>query len=551
MLADLHVHTDVSDSSCDLHETLRIARANGVTHIAITNHDTVKGLPEAMIEGEKQGIKVIPGIEISAQHKESGKKVHILGYHIDLEGKNIKKLCDPILKQRHNNSLWQINQLLTNGFRIDIENIIERAKNSGVTYKQHIMAELIKEGYTDSIYSDLYKKLFKNGGICARDIEYADVFDAVRAIKLDGGIAVLAHPGQQDTFGLIDQLVEAGLDGIELYHEDHTKEDVEKVLNYQEKHNLILTGGSDFHGSYGTQIQIGDIACPEEYIDLIIAGNIKGDSLRNLETSKVQEFMEALLKEAGARLRTAVNKEIGLKYKGSDYRDIVTDYDVEIENFLIDKISKEFPGHGFITEERNEGRGFSEYTWIIDPIDGTVNFVSVGKDFSISLALYKNKKPYIGMVYDVMNDLLYSGVTGKGAFLNGEPMGKSKSTHGLKDSLVDMSLNSIYRFEKEKNIPISRLIKYIRGHRACGSASLALCRIARGELQAYISASLSIWDYAAAIIILAELGGSCAYLEEKNSEDILTNPAAFVGAENAEILQELKNIVGNKLEYTN
>lgn len=551
MLADLHVHTDVSDSSCDLHETLRIARTNGVTHIAITNHDTVKGLPEAMLEGEKQGIKVIPGIEISAQHKESGKKVHILGYHIDLEGKNIKKLCDPILKQRHNNSLWQINQLLTHGFRIDIENIIERAKNSGVTYKQHIMAELIQEGYTDSIYSDLYKKLFKNGGICARDIEYADVFDAVRAIKLDGGIAVLAHPGQQDTFDLIDQLVEAGMDGIEIYHEDHTKEDVEKVLYYQKKHNLILTGGSDFHGSYGTQIQIGDIACPEEYIDLLIAGNKKEDFLRNLEKAQFQDFMEALLREAGARLRTAVNKEIGLKYKGSDYRDIVTDYDVEIENFLIDKISKKFPGHGFITEERNDGREFSEYTWIIDPIDGTVNFISLGKEFSISLALYKNKKSYIGMVYDVMNDLLYCGVTGKGAFLNGEPMVKSKSSHGLKDSLVDMSLNSIYLFEKEKNIPISRLIKYIRGHRACGSASLALCRIARGELQAYISASLSIWDYAAAIIILAELGGSYAYLEEKSSEDILINPAAFAGAENAEILQELKKIVGNKLEYTN
>jgi myo-inositol-1(or 4)-monophosphatase len=262
--------------------------------------------------------------------------------------------------------------------------------------------------------------------------------------------------------------------------------------------------------------------------------------------------MEALLKDAGERLRTAVNEEIGLKYKGSDYRDIVTEYDVEIENFLIDKISKEFPGHGFITEESNGGgREFSEYTWIIDPIDGTVNFVSVGKDFSISLALYKNKNPYIGMVYDVMNDLLYCGVTGKGAFLNGEPMVKSKSTHGLKDSLVDISLNSINLFEKEKNIPISRLIKYIRGHRAYGSASLALCRIARGELQAYISASLSIWDYAAAIIILGELGGSYTYLVEKNSKDILTNPATFAGAENVEILQELKNIVGNKFEYIN
>ncbi|HEX2925266.1 MAG TPA: PHP domain-containing protein, partial [Ruminiclostridium sp.] len=167
MKADLHVHTDISDSSFNVKDTIRIAKASGVTHLGITNHDTVEGLKEAIEEGAKEGISVIPGIEISAWDPASGKKAHILGYRFDLKGENIRKLCGTILERRHENSIRQIQVLLENNYYISLENIGRRAVNSRVIYKQHIMAELMEKGYTDSIYSDLYRKLFKGVGICA------------------------------------------------------------------------------------------------------------------------------------------------------------------------------------------------------------------------------------------------------------------------------------------------------------------------------------------------------------------------------------------------
>ncbi len=266
MRADFHVHTDISDGSLGLRETIQVAKENGVTHMAITNHDTVKGLKEAVKEGDRKGIIIIPGIEISAYDFVNKKKVHILGYNFELEGKNIRKLCDPILERRNENSIRQIDILKINGYKINTQNILRKSVNSEVIYKQHIMAELIEKGYTDEIYSDLYKKLFKKGGICSGDIEYVDVFEAVKAIKADNGIAVLAHPGQLDSYGIIDELVAQGLDGIELNHMDHTEEDVTKIKEYSDKYGLILTGGSDFHGEYGSSIKIGEIMAPNEYI---------------------------------------------------------------------------------------------------------------------------------------------------------------------------------------------------------------------------------------------------------------------------------------------
>ncbi|MGH4118190.1 PHP domain-containing protein [Clostridium sp.] len=274
MKADFHVHTNISDGSMNIDQVISMAISNEVTHMAITNHDTVKGLPEAILLGKKAGIKIIPGIEISAFDFETGRKIHILGFNFKLEATNIKKICDPILERRHNNSLWQISELQKNGYIFNVDNIHSRAKSSEVIYKQHIMAELTEADYSSRAYSDLYQKLFKGDGICARDIEYVDATDAVRAIKEDGGIAILAHPGQLDSYSSIDKLVTAGLDGIELYHEDHGQEDHIKVMQYCRKNYLITTGGSDFHGSYGSPVKIGQKTSAEEFIHVLDNGII-------------------------------------------------------------------------------------------------------------------------------------------------------------------------------------------------------------------------------------------------------------------------------------
>lgn len=270
MKGDLHVHTNISDSSYSIEETLNMAKENGVTHIGITNHDTVRGLKEAIELGKNIGIKVIPGIEISAYDFKNNRKVHVLGYDFDLKGENIRKICDPLLKRRDENSRRQINALLNNGYELDLDYIKEQSKLSEVVYKQHIMAALIKNNYTDTIYSNLYRKLFKNKGICAMDMQYIDVFEAMKAIQDDGGLVVLAHPGQSNSYDIIPSLVAKGLDGIEINHHSHSEEDIKKVTEFNKKYSLILTGGTDFHGQYGEKaMNLGDIICPKETLSIL------------------------------------------------------------------------------------------------------------------------------------------------------------------------------------------------------------------------------------------------------------------------------------------
>ena len=170
MKADLHVHTNISDSNLSLEDTIRISKKKGVRFLAITNHDTVEGLEEAIAVGLEHNIQVVPGVEISAFDYKRGRKVHILGYNFNLKAKHIKELCQPLLKRRKENSLWQIKTLKDHGFDITLQEVLEKAQNSTSIYKQHIMAVLMDKGYTDGIYSALYYDLFRRNGICARDI---------------------------------------------------------------------------------------------------------------------------------------------------------------------------------------------------------------------------------------------------------------------------------------------------------------------------------------------------------------------------------------------
>lgn len=267
--ADLHIHTNISDGSLTTEEVIKKAKEKGLTHIAITNHDTVKGLKEAIELGKKYDIVVIPGIEISAYDYKRNRKVHLLGYNIDLHGKYVSNLCKSLLKDRDEMTLKQVEIIKSLGYDISKDEVKLYGKNSEISYKQHIMQVMIDKGYVKEIYSPLYKELFKNNGPCDMEINYIDVFDAIDAIIKDNGIPVVAHPGQMNSYELIEELVEKGLMGIEKYHISHSKEDYDKVEKLAKKYNLIITGGSDFHGSYSKNRSIGCCTAPSESVKFI------------------------------------------------------------------------------------------------------------------------------------------------------------------------------------------------------------------------------------------------------------------------------------------
>jgi len=259
MKADLHVHSNFSDGSDSVEDVMLQAHHNGVSQISFVDHDTVAGQEEAFALGEKYGIEVIPGIEISAYDFKRDRKVHILGYHYHANAVNIKNLCQPLLERRHAHSMWQLEQIKEAGYELNADEIIAAAKPSRAVYKQHIMTYLTGASYTSLEYKRLYKKLFKGNGVAAGDIAYVDAFDTVKAIVADGGLAVCAHPGQLDSYDLIPELFGAGLGGIERNHLDHTTEDHQRIERLAEQYNLVMTGGTDYHGLFGAPIAVGGV----------------------------------------------------------------------------------------------------------------------------------------------------------------------------------------------------------------------------------------------------------------------------------------------------
>lgn len=497
MLGDLHVHTRYSDGSATPAEALSEARGRGIGFISFVDHDTVEGTREALDLANSHGVEVIPGIEISAFDHARNRKVHLLGYSYRLPAANIRALCDPLLAARSAMTVSQAETLANAGYDISVEEIKSEAGASTALYKQHLMSVLTKKGLADGLHGTTYRTLFKNGGICDREIEYADVFDALRAIQADGGFAVLAHPGQLDSWEVMEELIEEGLDGIEIYHGDHSSEDHRRIREVQKRvPRLILTGGSDWHGYYGPELPIGEIRAPF------------GVERELRKTPGLPyAFIEGAMRRAGATLREATAGEVAVDLKDGDHRNLVTSHDLRVQEYLIDEIRSRHPDHAILAEEDMGETPYSDSLWIIDPIDGTTNFASAGRDFTISVAFYERGEPLLGFVYDVGRDAFYSGQKGKGAWRNGAPLRRRTGRMEARNAIVDMSFDSARIFHERFGVDPVNALALFRGHRALGCASLAMCRIAAGELDAYISAKVGIWDYAASGVILGEAGG--------------------------------------------
>jgi len=264
MKADLHIHSTFSDGSESIGHLILMAKEKGLDAIAITDHDTVSHMRHIPKDA---GISVVGGVEISSGHQHAGKKAHILGYFIQ-RPELLAGFTRPTIEARNRNSEKQAEILTGMGYKIDMDKL---ARADGkYLYKQHIMAWLVTSGQAPDMFGSFYKSTFKNGGVCAFDIDYPDVFDAVRVVKEAGGAAVLAHPGQQKNFGLIPKLVETGLDGLELNHYENDENDRKLIREYAIRYGLFLTGGSDYHGKYGAYpYSVGDFLSEENLDDFI------------------------------------------------------------------------------------------------------------------------------------------------------------------------------------------------------------------------------------------------------------------------------------------
>lgn len=255
MKADLHIHSNISDGSDTIETIIEQAIKKGLDMIAITDHDTLahlKKIPPSSL------IKVIAGVEISAVDRATGTKAHTIGYNIK-NTELVEQLTLPLLNRRHQNSLRQIEVLQKNGLKMVLEKI--KKADEQFIYKQHIMEYLVRTKQATEMFGEFYQTVFKNGGICDFDIEYIDVREAVEVIQQAGGQCVLAHPGQQKNFYLLDRLP---FDGVEYNHLIHSARDRQIIKEYAEKKSLFLSGGSDYHGKYeAKKVAIGEYLSEE------------------------------------------------------------------------------------------------------------------------------------------------------------------------------------------------------------------------------------------------------------------------------------------------
>ncbi len=291
MKGDLHCHSRLSDGSVGIEEIVALAKKKGLDVIAITDHDCLAGTGRAKNLGEKQGVRVIPGVEISCTDKISGKNVHMLCYLPDFPDR-LEGLCHKNLIIRK--KAGQIMMLkAAERFGIGADFIMKRCGGSTNLYKQHIMHALMEAGCTDTICGELYEELFlrKGEGNIAVNPIFPTPESVLEAIQNAGGIAVLAHPAHFGNFDTLERLIGLGLDGVEAYHPSASEADTQMLLRIAKEHKLLVTGGSDFHGMYGkTCMTIGAYSvCDKQLDDFLNYKARKKRQQKRMEAKLAQE----------------------------------------------------------------------------------------------------------------------------------------------------------------------------------------------------------------------------------------------------------------------
>ncbi|WP_123039950.1 PHP domain-containing protein [Cohnella candidum] len=272
---DLHTHTTASDGRHRPAEVVRMAKEAGLAAVAITDHDTVAGITEALAAGEEYGIRVIPGVEISTSAE--GKDIHILGYGFRTD--------DPVLldrlvslrqvrTRRNEEILAKLNAL---GLDITMEEVEREASSSprgdGSIGRPHMAEVLIRKGYVKDL-KEAFNRYLAEGAAAYVNPPRIGPADAVRWIHEAGGAAIVAHPGLYRNDRLVLELLDQGADGLEAFHSDHDESTARHYRTLAKSRGKIVTGGSDFHGTrQGVTFhgRVGNRTVDETVVDKLLA----------------------------------------------------------------------------------------------------------------------------------------------------------------------------------------------------------------------------------------------------------------------------------------
>jgi hypothetical protein len=270
MSIDLHTHSNFSDGTLTPTELVSLAREKKISALALTDHDTMAGVGEAVKAGEIMGVEIVPGIEISVLHDKV--EYHILGYWADPRNSALAEalaILQGARAARNSRILEKLNDLGIPATSAELERVSEQ----GQTGRPHIARLLVRYGVVKTI-TQAFEQFLKKGAVAYVSRFAYSAIEAVSLIHQAGGLAVLAHPAQNDPEltrlpSVLASLVPAGLDGIEVYYPTHSNKMKKKLRALAEKKNLLLTGGSDYHGDVRpatTLAGAGNIFVPPELL---------------------------------------------------------------------------------------------------------------------------------------------------------------------------------------------------------------------------------------------------------------------------------------------
>ncbi len=256
---DLHTHTTASDGTYAPRDLVAEAASRGVRVLAVTDHDSTEGLAEAIDEAERRKpLEIVPGIEINCDVE--GAEIHVLGYLMDWQAEWFQDFCREQRRERRARIHRMVERLAAIGMPLDADEVFAIVKE-GSAGRPHVAQVMVARGYVKTVREafDKYLGSGKPGHVPRKKVTPED---AVRIIRKAGGVPVFAHPGLADRDELIPGLIAAGLMGIECYYTEHSAAQRASYLQICKDHDLVATGGSDFHGPKVRAATLGSPSVP-------------------------------------------------------------------------------------------------------------------------------------------------------------------------------------------------------------------------------------------------------------------------------------------------
>jgi predicted metal-dependent phosphoesterase TrpH len=243
---DLHSHTTASDGALSPRDLVKLAARHGVRVLAVTDHDSVSGLAEAIDEAAKHGIEIVPGLEINCDVE--GAEIHVLGYCVDWQAEWFEAFLAGQRAERTARVHRMVERLAELGVPVTAEEVFAICKE-GSPGRPHVAQAMVKRGYVKSV-REAFDRYLRTGGPANVPRRRLTPVEAVAVIRRAHGVPVFAHPGLADRDAMIPELVQAGLAGIETYYPEHSAGQIEAYRAICRQHDLVATGGSDYHGSH-------------------------------------------------------------------------------------------------------------------------------------------------------------------------------------------------------------------------------------------------------------------------------------------------------------